>query len=60
MIPILVLSAIVLCGVGLYQIIKTFINLYKNVSKPYSSLLSVIFGSLSTALGLGLWIISMS
>lgn len=56
----LVLPAIVFCGVGLYQIIKTFINLYKNVSKPYSSLLSIIFGSLSTAFGLGLWIIFMS
>ena len=55
--PILVLSAIVLCGVGLYQIIKAFINLYKDAREPYFSILNIIFGSLSVALGLGLCII---
>lgn len=58
--PILVLSAIFLCSIGLYQIVKTFINLWKDVSKPYSSILCIIFGSMSTVLGVALWIVFIS
>lgn len=56
-IMILILSAITLCGLGLYLIIDTFIKLWKNKYNPYFGLLRIIFGSFAEALGLVLWVI---